>query len=161
MNSNTDIGALSNSISNGLASEQDVGLVLRTIQTTLSCKLLSNLESTNKGFEELNSLLQRCISKFNAQVTQLLEADAISHDELASVISSIQKNQLAFLELQRKIIQSPNKLFSDDLLSNDERKLLSLLKSFKTPEEKVKFLKLVSTALNSSNDFEGSESYNN
>ena len=53
-----------------------------------------------------------------------------------------------FLDLQRKIVQSPNKLFPEDTASAEERQLLELVKSFKTIEEKQKFFNIVEQAYN-------------
>lgn len=155
MNQVTDITALSNSIANGIATEQDTGLVLRTVQTALGCSLIKTLETVNTSFSKLDSLLNKCVDKFCTQVDQLLESDTIDHESLFELITTLQKNQVAFAELQRKIVQSPNKIFSDELLSTDEKKLLTLLKSFKTPQEKKNFLLAVDNALKPSgtNDF--------
>ena len=152
----TDITALAKSVSEGLASESDAGLVLRAIQTSLGCNLIATLNETNKSYQTLNNLLSRCVDKYVATTNALLEADSIDQEALFNIINTLQKNQIQFLELHRKIVQSPTKIFSDDLLSADEKKLLTLLKSFKTPEEKAMFLKAVEGALSDkrSNDFE-------
>lgn len=153
---NTDIQALSRNIANGIASESDIGLALRTVQTTLGCNLLASVESVKNGFDKLNSLLDTALTKFEEQLSLDIESNIISRDDLFSIITLIQKNQVAFLEFQRKIVQSPNKLFSDDLVSSEEKKLLALLKSFKSPEEKKQFLDAVAAALKGkdSNDFD-------
>lgn len=151
-----DTTALANLVADGLATEADNGLALRTIQTKLGVNLIATLQETNNGFQSLNKLLQLCIEKYTTNLTAMLNAETIQHEELFEIITTLQKNQVAYLELQRKIVQSPTKIFSDDLVSADERKLLALLKSFKTPEEKAQFLKAVDTELNGSqsNEFE-------
>ena len=62
-------------------------------------------------------------------------------------ITSLQNKQLQILELYRKIVQG-KEMFSTEILSDDERKVLKLLKSFKTPEEKEKFIKQCIQLLN-------------
>jgi hypothetical protein len=151
-----DITTLTKVVSEGIASESDTGIALRAIQTTLGVGLVSTLNETSNGFQRLNNLLTRCIDKYVTTAEALLDTDSIDQEQLFEIITAIQKNQIAYMELYRKIVQSPNKIFSDDLLSAEERKLLTLLKSFKTPEEKVLFLKAVESALsnNQNNEFE-------
>lgn len=146
---------LAKSLMLGTASEQEVGIALRSLQTRLSCGLIESLESLNKSFVELDNLLQRATVKYTEVLTQTIDSDTVSEERLAEIVDKLQKNQLSFLELQRKIVQSPTKLFPDDLISGDERKLLTMLKSFSTQDEKTKFLSAVENALmqmNSSDD---------
>ena len=145
--SDKDVLALSNALAEGLATEADTGLALRTIQTTLGVNLINTLKTVNGGFSQLNEILDRCLLKFKDQVDALLESDTISTDDLFKMIIDIQNNQVKYLELQRKIVQSPTKIFADDLLSNDEKKLLALLKSFKTADEKKYFLKVIEDSM--------------
>lgn len=148
-----DSTALANAMAEGLATETDLGLALRTLQSALGAQLVASVQATTDKQNKLNVLLDRCIDKFTTQVNDLLDADTIDHESLFELITTLQKNQVAVAELQRKVVQSPTKIFSDDLLSADEQKLLRLLKSFKTNEDKQKFLKAIESTLNS-NDFE-------
>lgn len=152
---NTNVVALAEMVQQGLASEEDRGIVLRTIQTAMGSALVSSVQSVMDKQGQLDDLLTRCIDKFTSQVNDLITSDTINHEDLFEMITTLQKNQVACAELLRKVVQSPNKIFSDDLLSNEEKKLLKLLKSFRTPEEKQKFLRAVGSAMQDqgSNDF--------
>lgn len=151
-----NVTALATTIAEGLAKEEDRGIALRTIQTALGVGLVSTVQDVADKQNKLNELLGRCIDKFTSQVDEMLVADTIDHEALFEMITTLQKNQVAIAELQRKIVQSPNKIFTDDLLSPDEQKLLRLLKSFKTSEDKKRFLKAVETAMkpDGSNEFD-------
>lgn len=156
MSNTSNISALAESIESGLANEESTGLALRTVQTAMGCSLVKTINETEKGFNKLQSVLDRCLDKMSERIQAELESDTISNGDLFNLVSTIQKNQIAFVELQRKVVQSPNKIFSDELLSPEERKLLQFLKSFKTPQDKQNFLKVVEDSLkpSSSNDFE-------
>ena len=106
-----DTTALANLVADGLATESDNGLALRTIQTKLGVNLINTLQETNNGFQSLNKLLQLCIEKYTTNLTAMLNAETIQHEELFEIITTLQKNQVTYLELQRKIVQSPTTLF--------------------------------------------------
>ena len=70
------------------------------------------------------------------------------------MIKDIQGSQLRFADLYRKIVQSPKGIFPEDLISEEEKKVVKLFKSFKTPEEKQKFLQICQEHLNEVETFE-------
>jgi len=143
-------------IRDGLASEEEMGLILRNLQIAMGSQLLEGMSATRKGFIALQEILEKAVAKFADKMELLLQSDSVSAEDLFEYIIKLQKNQVAFCEMQRRVVQSPSKLFPEDTMSNDEKKLLTLLKSFKTPEEKKRFLTAVETALKDTgyNEFE-------
>lgn len=151
---NIDTEALSKQIVEGLASKEDLGVVLRTIQISLGAKVVQGMDTVSQGMERLNRMIEKAINKYAQQVEDMIDADTIPFDQLGEIVTTLQKNQVAFLELQRKIVQSPNKLFPDDVVSPEERQLLELVKSFKTAEDKKKFFAAVQQAMQQTNSFD-------
>lgn len=152
---NIDTTALSKQIQEGLASQEDIGVVLRTIQISLGAKVVSGMDTVAHGMERLNVMIAKAIEKYSQQIEDLCDNDAIPFDQLGEIVTTLQKNQIAFLEFQRKIVQSPNKLFPDDVVSPEERQLLELVKSFKTAEDKRRFFDAVKQAMSAQdNTFE-------
>lgn len=151
---NIDTEALSKQIVEGLASKEDLGVVLRTIQISLGAKVVQGMDTVSQGMERLNRMIEKAINKYSQQVEDMIDADTIPFDQLGEIVTTLQKNQVAFLELQRKIVQSPNKLFPDDVVSPEERQLLELVKSFKTAEDKKKFFAAVQQAMQQTNSFD-------
>lgn len=151
---NIDTEALSKQVVEGLASKEDLGVVLRTIQISLGAKVVQGMDTVAQGMERLNRMIDKAINKYSQQIEDMIDADTIPFDQLGAIITTLQKNQVAFLELQRKIVQSPNKLFPDDVVSPEERQLLELVKSFKTAEDKKKFFAAVQQAMQQTNSFD-------
>lgn len=143
-----DIAALTKQVSEGLASQEELGVALKTIQVSLGIQVINGLEELSSSMSRLNDLINRSLTKYDEVVTNMINSDTITYDQLGEMITTLQKNQVAFLDLQRKIVQSPNKLFPEDTASAEERQLLELVKSFKTIEEKQKFFNIVEQAYN-------------
>lgn len=148
---NKDITALSQQIQDGLASQEDIGVVLRTIQISLGAKVVSGMETVAQSMDRLNSMVDKAVNTFSQQIEDACDSGTITWESLAEIVTKLQKNQLAFIDLQRKIVQSPNKLFPEDVVSPEERQLLELIKSFKTPDEKKKFFASVQKAMQENN----------
>lgn len=148
---------LAEMLSQGLADEEQRGMILRTMQTALGMKIVTGMSSLEESMNSLNTLIVNCTSKAVAKINELIEADTMDWSAMLEIATTLQKNQVSFLELQRKIVQSPNKIFGEDLLSSEEKKLLMVLKSFKTQKEKETFLKAVQKAMTESNSFDNQE----
>lgn len=147
MSSKTELESVVHQIQEGIASEESRGMILRTVTTALSVQLVSSMDRLQKQMNRLSDMNDRIITRFEETVTPLLENDVVPHDKLFEYISVIQKNQAAFVDLYRKIIQSPNTLFPDNTMSEEERKVMQLFKSFNTPAQRKKFLELCEKAM--------------
>ena len=142
-----DIQKLASSLAGGYADSNSIGLALKQIQVTMGVKLLKNLERQTTIVDKLNDLLDLMVDNFHDKVEALMATDTIPTEELYSYISDLQSKSIKVIELQRKIAQNPVKLFSDDLFTSDERKILKLLNSFKSPADKARFMEIVRNAL--------------
>lgn len=147
-------------ILSGIATEEERGIALRNMQTYLGASLIDNLENARQSFQELEDLGAKLQAKWLEKVNEALTSDLLDKDALFEMMTALQKNKIQFMDLQRKIVQSPNKLFGDDLLSSEEKKVLMILKSFKTPAEKEKFIKAVEKAMKDDNNFDADDDLN-
>lgn len=142
------IDKLIEALQQGYATEQDKGAALKNISTFMSMSMISSLSKVSTNFEKLSNVLDAYITRFTTDYSTNLQANNVTTDDLFEKINSIQTRQIQLLDLYRKIIQSPQPLFPENTISEDEKNVLKLFKSFKTPEQKLKFLELCERELN-------------
>lgn len=140
------IVSVAKSISEGVATEEERGMALRSVQTNMAFSLITSMKSCETKLVILDNMLERLVNSFNDKLTVDVDAGSLSTETLFRYIQDIQAKQFQYLDLYRKIIQSPKGLFSEDVLSEEEKKVSQLFKSFKTQEERRKFLELCEKA---------------
>ena len=143
-------------ILSGQASEQEKGMLLRNIQVAMSANLVGQLNQMHSVVAQASELYKDLDSAYLTKVRELLESDALVKDEIRAERDSLEKRMMAVLNMERQIIQGKN-LFPQDSLSEDEQKVLRLLASVKTPDEKQKFFKAIDKFFQDSNSFEDPE----
>ena len=90
------------------------------------------------------------------QMIVKIDDQSMAPEKALEHLIEISDMQVKILELERKIIQGRD-LMPSGLLSDDEKLVMKLLKSFSTKSEKQKFLALVQQQLTESNGEEVSE----
>lgn len=143
-------------ILSGQASEQEKGMLLRNIQVAMSANLVGHLNQMHSVVSKAMELYKDLDSAYLDKVRELLESDALVKDEIRAERDSLEKRMMAVLNMERQIIQGKS-LFPQDSLSEDEQKVLRLLASVKTPDEKTKFFKAIDKFFQDSNSFEDPE----
>lgn len=143
-------------ILSGQASEQEKGMLLRNIQVAMSANLVGQLNQMHSIVAQAMELYKDLDSAYLTKVRELLESDALVKDEIRAERDSLEKRMMSVLNMERQIIQGKN-LFPQDSLSEDEQKVLRLLASVKTPDEKQKFFKAIDKFFQDSNSFEDPE----
>lgn len=143
-------------ILSGQASEQEKGMLLRNIQVAMSANLVGQLSQMHSVVTQAMELYKDLDSAYLTQVRELLESGALVKDEIRAERDSLEKRMMSVLNMERQIIQGKN-LFPQDSLSEDEQKVLRLLASVKTPDEKQKFFKAIDKFFQDSNSFEDPE----
>ena len=135
----------------GVSVESDTGSALRSIKLALSSSMVSGIDNL---YTQINSL-QQSSDRLIRRINQLLEetVDVISLEDASKLMDTIQTKQIQILDLYRKVIQT-KELFPSDTLSEEEKQVLRLLKSFTTDEQKQKFFKIVQETLTSVETFE-------
>jgi len=147
MSNKLELESVVSKIQEGIASEESRGMILRTVTTALSVQLVSSMDKLQNQMNRLSAISDRLITRFEETSLPLIEQDAITPEKMFEYITVIQKNQAAIVDLYRKIVQSPNTLFPDNAMSDEEKKVIQLFKSFNTPEKRKKFLALCEEAM--------------
>lgn len=138
-------------ISAGIATEEQQGVALKALKVGMAYTLTTGMGTILKDLNALSELSNRAINKINERLNLEIESDSISRKELMQFVDTIQQRQIQIMDLHRKIIQGKT-LFEEDILSEEEKMVVRLFKSFKTSEEKRKFLELCEKQLNESKD---------
>lgn len=134
-------------IRNGVASEKDQGAALKAIQTSMTLTMSLGVKNVMNSMSRMSALLDKAIDRYNNKFGTLLDSDAASVDEMMDYINTVQTKQIQLMDLYRKIVQGRD-MFAESGLSDNERMVLSLFKSFKTEEQKIKFINMCKDLLN-------------
>lgn len=148
------VEALARLITSGRASEQEKGLVLRTIQVGMATNMVAGLNELHSNVAQAMNLYQALDSEYNRQLREQLEQGALTKEEIRIERDTLEKRVHAILNLERQIVQGKN-IFPEDSLSEDDRKILRLMASVKTPEERKKFFKAIDEYFQNTNSFDG------
>lgn len=148
------VEALARLIMSGRASEQEKGLVLRTIQVGMATNMVAGLNELHSNVAKAMNLYQALDSEYNRQLREQLEQGALTKEEIRIERDALEKRVHAILNLERQIVQGKN-IFPEDSLSEDDRKILRLMASVKTPEERKKFFKAIDEYFQNTNSFDG------
>lgn len=148
------VEALAHLIMSGRASEQEKGLVLRTIQVGMATNMVAGLNELHSNVAQAMNLYQALDLEYNRQLREQLEQGALTKEEIRIERDALEKRVHAILNLERQIVQGKN-IFPEDSLSEDDRKILRLMASVKTPEERKKFFKAIDEYFQNTNSFDG------
>lgn len=129
-------------VQQGTATLDEQGIILKAAQAQMSSVIVSMIADLHSSITSLNNTVQRLSDKYIELTNNAIDADILSREDVFNDLQSLQSKQLQVIDLYRKIVQSPNKLFADSDFSEDEKKVIRLMKSFKTSQEKQEFLKL-------------------
>ena len=144
--STEEIQKLIEVVSAGVATEEQIGTLCRTLQINLSTNLITAMSQSLQGINKLASIRDRVLDRVLELTDDPLYIQNLSVNEGLSLIEFIQSSEVKLLDLQRKIVQG-KELFPEMVMSEDEKKVIKLLNSFKTPKEKLDFINLVVTTL--------------
>lgn len=139
---NLNNDALAKMITDGDADIQERGSALRMMKTGMAVKLTAGLDSMLNQLTEQSKLLNTCIGKYNEMIMSAIEADTVSIEELRDFIDSTQSKQVQILELYRRVLQGKD-LFDSQTFSDDEKMVLKIFKSFKSKEDREKFVNII------------------
>lgn len=151
MEKSKELQAMVSSIMDGNATVEELGVAVKALQTKMSVALISGVDSVLKSLQESTKVLDSVVSKFNEKIKIDVETDLLETKDLLEIIERMQNQQLKVLDLQRKIVQG-KELIPQPSLSDEEKQVITLLKSFSSQEDKVKFLNVVKDTLKKDND---------
>ena len=85
-----------------------------------------------------------------------LQEGVLTPSEIYEERKDLERRITALLNLERQIVQGKN-LFPEDTISEDDRKVLRLLSSIKTPVEREKFMRSLEDYFTEKNQFTSSD----
>ena len=129
----------------GVLEESERGTLLKMLQISLASSLIGNTHKVDENVVQMNSLLEKVNRRYVELVYSSLESYNL--EELTDILNSLVDRQLKVADLQRKVLQG-KELISGEVLSDDERKILKVMSSFTSKEEKRAFLNAVQEHLN-------------
>ena len=128
----------------GTLDESSKGVLLRTLQISMSSSIINNLKVLDESVTGLRAFGDKIMQKLLEKIEVAMETADL--EELIKYTDFIINKQMQILDLQRKIHQG-KELFPIDTFSEDEKQILKLLNSFSSAEEKKKFLEVVKKTL--------------
>lgn len=148
MKEETSVDVLSRKLQQGLATKEERGVVLKTINTQLAVDLVSSMDGVRDSIERLKKLKNKVTNKFIEKAELALECDDMSIDDLQTMLNNIMDNEMKVVDLYRKVLQGNRMLFEEDSLSEEDKIILRVLRSFATNDEKKDFIGFVSDYMN-------------
>lgn len=132
--------SLKNAFMQGLISQEQVAEANRLIQVIFANHVISGVSLLVDSVEptlELNSLL---IENYKRKLQEDIEADIMSREDIQNAIKFNNDQLVKSLDLIRKFVQGKELLQNYPTLSDEERSIVEMLKSFKSKEEKDAFV---------------------
>ena len=144
METNNNIETLAKRVSEGIATEQEIGVVLKQLQISLATSMLQELQEYNKSLDALKEIRMRLIDRLETII--ITDIDLMDVDTVTNLLKETSNMQMDNLDFQRKLIQGKS-IFDFSTLSDEEKQVVQLMNSFTSLEEKQKFLQLVQEKL--------------
>ena len=144
METNNNIETLAKRVSEGIATEQEIGVVLKQLQISLATSMLQELQEYNKSLDALKEIRMRLVDRLETII--ITDIDLMDVDTVTNLLKETSKIQMDNLDFQRRLIQGKS-IFDFNTLSDEEKQVVQLMNSFSSLEEKQKFLKLVQEKL--------------
>ena len=151
-NNNTQsANVLAKKIAEGTANREERGLSLKMINTQLAIEYVTGLDDVKAFVERLKDLRGKMSEKFVEKVERQLDADEIEPELLFQYISSISNKELQLVAEYRKLLQGNRQLFDEDTLSEEDRVIMRLLRSFSSTDQKRDFFNIVNEYMRDKN----------
>lgn len=148
--------ALADLILSGRASEQEKGLALRAIQVGMASNMVAQINALHSTAFRALDLYRELDEAYLDTIREQLQAGSLTKDEIRLERNALEQRMTTILNLERQIVQGKS-LFPMDAISEDDRKVLRLMASVKTPEERKKFFKAIDDYFQSSNSFDDAQ----
>lgn len=125
-------------IQEGLATEDDRGLVLRAIQVGLGSTLATQVTALGKLIDREIALFNRFEQRYEELVEEELQKPDIKLQQIGNEADRLYQRIYKSLDLARQIVQGKC-LFPQDTYSANDRKVLLVLSSIKNNEQRKRF----------------------
>lgn len=153
MNNEKTVEELSALVMSGQSSEQERGMFLRAIQVGMSSNLVSQLNALHGIMSKAMSLYSALDEQFLNMLQEELNEGVLTKDEIRLERNALENRIKSVLTLERQVLQGKS-LFPEDALSEDDKKVLRILGTIKTKEERDRFFKAIDMYFKGDNSFE-------
>lgn len=131
-------------------STQDLTALSKTINIGLTTSLISSLSELDKRLASIEALSEGVYAAYSRRLQAEIEADVLTLDQLQKLNENLTKTMLDIVEVKRKVFNG-KELFNSQVMSDQDRAFLDLLKMLDTEEKrnklKVYVSELISTDL--------------
>ena len=142
-NNNSDISVtLAKKIAEGTANREERGLSLKMINTQLAIEYVTGLDDVKAFIERLKEVRKKMSDKFVKKIEEQMEADEIPPEIMFQYLMSINNKEIQLVSEYRKLLQGNRQLFDEDTMSEDDKVIMRLLRSFRSIDQKRDFLKI-------------------
>lgn len=134
---------LAKKIAEGTANREERGLSLKMINTQLAIEYVTGLDDVKAFVERLKELRLKMQDKFIEKIERQMDAEEIEPEIMFQYLTSISNKEMQLVSEYRKLLQGNRQLFDEDTMSEQDRIVLRLLRSFGSPDQKKDFLKII------------------
>lgn len=141
-NNNSESTILAKKIAEGTANREERGISLKMINTQLAIEYVTGLDDIKAFIERLKELRKKMSDKFVKKIEEQIELDAIEPETMFQYLMSINNRELQLVSEYRKLLQGNRQLFDEDTMSEDDKVIMRLLRSFGSIDQKRDFLRI-------------------
>lgn len=156
MSKEKSVEELSALVLSGQSSEQERGMFLRAIQVGMSSNLVSQLNALHSVMAKATEIYSTLDEQYLNILQEEIKENVLTKEEIRIERNALENRIMAILTLERQVLQGKS-LFPEDTLSEDDKKVLRILGTIKTKEEREKFFKAIDAYFKGDNSFETEE----
>lgn len=147
---------LSALVLSGQSSEQERGMFLRAVQVGMSSNLVSQLNALHSVMAKATEIYSTLDEQYLNILQEEIREGVLTKEEIRIERNALENRIMSILTLERQVLQGKS-LFPEDTLSEDDKKVLRILGTIKTKEEREKFFKAIDAYFKGDNSFETEE----
>lgn len=156
MSKEKSVEELSALVLSGQSSEQERGMFLRAVQVGMSSNLVSQLNALHSVMAKATEIYSTLDEQYLNILQEEIREGVLTKEEIRIERNALENRIMAILTLERQVLQGKS-LFPEDTLSEDDKKVLRILGTIKTKEEREKFFKAIDAYFKGDNSFETEE----
>lgn len=156
MSKEKSVEELSALVLSGQSSEQERGMFLRAVQVGMSSNLVSQLNALHSVMAKATEIYSTLDEQYLNILQEEIKENVLTKEEIRIERNALENRIISTLTLERQVLQGKS-LFPEDTLSEDDKKVLRILGTIKTKEEREKFFKAIDAYFKGDNSFETEE----
>lgn len=156
MSKEKSVEELSALVLSGQSLEQERGMFLRAVQVGMSSNLVSQLNTLHSVMAKAIEIYSTLDEQYLNILQEEIKENVLTKEEIRIERNALENRIMAILTLERQVLQGKS-LFPEDTLSEDDKKVLRILGTIKTKEEREKFFKAIDAYFKGDNSFETDE----